>query len=55
MGVAAAYLGEIVTEELKTAPVDRVVVVAPQEGQVSMRWESCAVATAVKKDDVITK
>ena len=47
MGVAAAYLGELVTEELKTHEASRaagsrpdeaaskIVVVAPQEGQVS--------------------
>lgn len=39
MGVAAAYLGEMVTEELKTVAADRIVVVAPQEGQVNAkRW-----------------
>lgn len=48
MGVAAAYLGELVTEELKTHEASRaagsrpdeapskIVVVAPQEGQVSV-------------------
>ena len=47
MGVAAAYLGELVTEELKTHEASRaagsrpdeaaskIVVVAPQEGHVS--------------------
>lgn len=41
MGVAAAYLGEMVTEELKTVAADRIVVVAPQEGQVMRQDGSC--------------
>lgn len=48
MGVAAAYLGEMVTEELKTVAADRIVVVAPQEGQVTTIWKSFAVSEAVK-------
>lgn len=42
MGVAAAYLAEMVTEDMKTVggshePPSKIVVVAPQEGQVRMR------------------
>lgn len=56
MGVAAAYLGELVTEELRTMGDDleeidgldrgddlptKIVVVAPQEGQVRYNSRHC--------------